>query len=275
MGLIDKDHVYSYSQLTSFEECPYNFYLQKIDEDVSKEDMADNCFAKQGSFIHDLIDKWAKGKIQASKLPEEYEKLYAKKVGTDWPAYLGSDFIEKTYLDGLNYFRNFDEFKGYDIISTEQMFKMPICDRMFNGYIDMILRNKITGDLIILDHKRKSLSTFAKEEKKMWRQQYLYSNYVKQEYGEFPQILQFNLFLENGAIKEKEFSIEEYNSTMDWIKNTIEKIESFELTDWFTTKMDKVRERAEKRGKDPSSVNLDRFCSSICSCRYICEECQQ
>lgn len=273
MGLIDKDHVYSYSQLTSFEECPYSFYLQKIDEDVNKEDLVDNCFGLQGSFIHDLIDKWAKGKISASKLPKEYEKNYEKKVGNNWPAYLPSDYGNKTYLDGLRYFENFDEFKGYEIVSTEQMFKMPICDRMFLGFIDMVLRDKITGELIVLDHKRKSLATFKKEEKTIWRQQYLYSNYIKKEYGEFPQLLQFNLFLENGTIKEKEFDMNEYNATMEWVKKTIDKIENFELTDWFVTRMDILREKAEKKGKDPDSVRLDAFCSSICSCRNICEEC--
>ena len=32
MSLISDGHVYSYSQLSSFDECPYGFYLQRIEK---------------------------------------------------------------------------------------------------------------------------------------------------------------------------------------------------------------------------------------------------
>ena len=57
LGLMPEKHVYSYSQLSSFDECPYSFYLQRIEgvpETVS------NGFAERGSLVHDLLDQWAK-----------------------------------------------------------------------------------------------------------------------------------------------------------------------------------------------------------------------
>ena len=274
MGLIDKKHVYSYSQLTTFEECPYAFYLQKLDKDIDKNDFVENPFAQQGTLIHDLIDQWAKGKIKAEDLAKEYSRRYPKEVDSSrWPAFLAAKgYAEKTYNDGLKYFTSFNKFAGYTIAATEQKFRIKLCDRPFVGVVDMILTDNLTGEAIILDHKRKSLSTFKREEKTIYRQQYLYANYFLQEYGCFPDILQFNLFLENGTVMEKKFSEKEYEETMKWAEETIKKMEEFDVFDWYETKMDKLRKKAVADGKDPNRLRLDNFCENICSCREICEE---
>ena len=178
MGLLPDNHVYSYSQLSSFDECPYGFYLERIE----KVDQVQNAFAEQGTLIHDLIDLWAKGQIPIQDLPKEYEKRYADEVVSSWPRMLASKgYAEKTYQQGLQYFENFDGFKGYKIINTEEKFLTTLSDRPFTGVIDMVLEDEKTGALIINDHKSKSLSSFKKEEKTIYRQQYLYSKYAKEK----------------------------------------------------------------------------------------------
>ena len=57
MGLLGENHIYSYSQLSSFDECKYGFYLQRIE---GIEEQSGNAFAERGTLIHDLLDQWAK-----------------------------------------------------------------------------------------------------------------------------------------------------------------------------------------------------------------------
>ena len=78
MGLFDKNHVYSYSQLNSFDECKYGFYLQRIE---GLEEQASNAFAERGSLIHDLLDQWAKKLLTKEQMLEEYERRYCQTAG--------------------------------------------------------------------------------------------------------------------------------------------------------------------------------------------------
>lgn len=250
MGLLPSDHTYSFSQLSSFDECPYGFYLERIE----KTPKVSNAFAEQGSLIHDLIDQWAKGIIPKEKLVAEYERRYPEEVVTAWPRMLAlKGYITKTYNQGLNYFKTFDCFEGYTIIDTEQRFETTINDRPFIGIIDMLLQDNKNGDLIILDHKSKSLSAFRKEEPTIYRQQYLYSKYVYEKYNKWPDRLMFNLFKEGGAKKDRQFSKAEYDDVYNWASKIIEKIEAFDEMDWLESK-----------------ETSDFFCQELCNVRQNC-----
>lgn len=256
MGLIDKSHRYSYTQLESVSECPYMFYLERIED--NKSSLVGNSFAAQGTLIHDLIDKWAKGLLKKEELPAEYERRYPNEVANNWPRMLAAKgYAEKTYKQGLEYFENFDGFEGFEIVASEQKFLTEIEGRPFAGIIDMVLKDEATGMYVILDHKSKSLSAFRKAEDKMYRQQLVYSKYFLEKYGRFPDLLMFNLFKEGGMLMSREFDKTQYDDTMNWAVEQIKKIESFELLDWFETK--------EGSGDKP-----DFFCQNICSCRKIC-----
>ena len=271
MGMIEDGHVYSFSQLEQFDECKFSYYLQRIED--HKEDLVNNNFALRGSLIHDLLDKWAKREIAAEDLPAEYKKRYVKEVNMTWPRMLAAKgFAEKAYNSGLEYFENFNEFEGYKVLSSEMKFYTEIAGRKFVGLIDMILEDKETGALIILDHKSKSLSSFKKDEDNMYRQQTLYAKGVYEKYGRYPDILMFNLFGENGMLMQRKFDMESYEDVLHWAERQIEAIEEAEMIDWFDTKMQHIRDKAEEEGKDPDKVRLDFFCENICSCRNICPE---
>lgn len=257
MGLINKDnHVYSYSQLSSFSECPFGFYLDKIEK---AEDKSSNIFAEQGSLIHNLLDEWGKGELSKDQLVDEYERRYPQEVVTYPPKVLAAKgYAAKTYELGRSYFENFDEFVGYKVISTEERFfiDLPLTNgetRKFCGFVDMILVDELSEDLIICDHKSKSLSAFKKDEDEMYRQQTLYALYVKEKYGKYPDLMMFNLFKEGGMKMTRKFTEEELNKTLEWATDAIEKIESFEVLDWLETK-----------------PTADFFCTEICSVRKNC-----
>jgi hypothetical protein len=260
MSLLPEGHRYSYSQLSSFSECPFGYYLNHIELQEGKS----NGFAEQGTLIHDLLDKWAKKELTIEQLPKEYERRYPDEVVTSFPRMLASKgYAEKSYQQGLEYFENFRGFPGFEVIAAEEKFDMPLeltdgTTRPFIGFIDLVLRDEFTGGLVIMDHKSKSWATFRKERESMYRQQYLYAHFVHKKYNEWPQSLMFNLFKAEGKLDEQEFSLDKYNEVMQWATDAIHQIESYEILDWMECKEQKTP------GKP------DMYCAEICSVRGSC-----
>lgn len=254
MGLLPENHVYSYSQLSSFSECSYNFYLQRIE---GLQVQASNAFAERGSLIHDLLDQWAKKILTKEDMVVEYERRYSDEVVTAWPTF-PKGYAQKAYESGHQFLENFDEFKGFEVLSAEEKFNidLPLSDgstRPFIGIIDMMLREESTGNLIICDHKSKSLQSFKKDENKMYRQQLLYSWYIKDHYGQFPDVMMFHLFGADGLKPQRLFSKEQLDETTEWATKQIKSIEDYTALDWLTCK--------EKP---------DYFCWNLCSSRKEC-----
>lgn len=252
MSFLREGHVYSYSQLSSFDECPYGFYLARIE----RAEQQSNGFAEYGTLIHDLLDQWAKGEVSKENLPLEYTLRYPGEVVTQFPRMLrAKGYAEKAYRQGLEYFENFDGFEGYTIIAAEEKFKTEIGGRPFVGVVDMILRDNATNELIVVDHKSKSKTAFRQAEKEMYRQQLLYSKYVYEQYECWPDRLMFNLFKEGGLKPEKRFLKEEYDEAIEWAITQMERMETYDLLDWFESK--------------PEG---DFFCREICSVRKHCPQ---
>lgn len=239
MGLLPDNHVFSYSQLSSFDECSYAFYLQRIE---GLQEQASNAFAERGTLVHDLLDQWAKKIITKEEMLIDYERRYGNEVVTAFPRMLAAKgYAKKAYQQGIDFLENFDEFKGYEVLSAEEKFTidLPLTDgttRPFIGIIDMMLRDVKTNDLIICDHKSKSMTSFKKDEDKMYRQQLIYSTYVKEKYGQFPQIMMFHLFNEDGVKPQRLFSKEQYNETMEWATKQIKSMEDYSVIDWLACK---------------------------------------
>lgn len=265
MSLLKAEHCYSYSQLSSFSECPFGYYLKHI-EGVDEQS---NGFAEQGSLIHEILDEWAKKKIKKEDMAAEYERRYADVVVTSFPRFLtAKGYAESTYQKGLEYFRTFDEFPGYKVVSAEEKFEQPLqlvdgTTRPFIAFVDLVLRDEFTGGLVVMDHKSKSWAEFRKNRDEMYKQQYLYSYFVHEKYGEWPQTLAFNLFKELGRKDEQEFSMDEFEKTMQWATNAIHKIESNDVLDWMECKEQKINKKTGKQ--EP-----DMFCSAICGTRAHC-----
>ena len=258
MGLLPPDHVYSYTQLTSVSECPFSFYLARIERDENGEKLKEssNAFAEYGTLIHDILDKWGKGELKAEELALEYDLRFEDEVVTQFSRMLkgkdGKSYRDQVYEDGRYYLASFNGFDGMKVISSEEKFETDIDGRRFVGVIDMVLEDENTGGLVILDHKSKSLTAFKKAEKEMYRQQLLYSKYVNEKYGKYPETLAFNLFKVNGLIKSKPFTTEEYEEALEWARQMINRIETFDVLDFMETK------------------ESDFYCNEICGMRKYC-----
>lgn len=262
--MLGPDHRYSYSQLSSYSECPFSYYLGHIE--FPRPEQAPNAWAEQGTLMHDLLDKWAKGELKKEELAAEYERRYGEEVVTAFPRMLASKgYTQKAYQQGLEYFETFQGFPGFTVVSAEEEYEMPFrltdgSERPFIAYVDLLLRNEFTGGLVVCDHKSKSLTTFKRERKEMYKQQYLYSYFVHEKYGEWPQYLAFNLFRELGYFDEQEFDEAEYQKTMEWASQAIHDIEDRDLLSWMECKA------------LPKSGKPDLYCSEICSYRRECPQ---
>ena len=194
------------------------------------------------------MERWAKGELMSFELADAYEAEYDEAVKHYFPPF-PKGMAGQYYDEGLQYFQSFDGFgDDKEILSVEDKFELDIRGNRFVGIADLVLQDKKTGDIIVIDHKSKSMNSMKKAQYENTRQLYTYAAYVKERFGEFPTLLQFNMFRYGVNINEP-FAMERYEETMDWIERTIAQI------------------KAEKEWKVSSS---GYFCRFICSTRLHC-----
>ena len=182
------------------------------------------------------------------ELADAYEAEYDEAVKHYFPPF-PKGMAGQYYDEGLQYFRSFDGFgSDKEILSVEDKFELDIRGNRFVGIADLVLQDKKTVDIIVIDHKSKSMNSMKKAQYENTRQLYTYAAYVKERFGEFPTLLQFNMFRYGVNINEP-FAMERYEETMDWIERTIAQI------------------KAEREWRVSSS---GYFCRFICSTRMHC-----
>lgn len=220
------------------------FKLQYIDKVPQEE----NAYAEYGLLCHSLLERWAKGELMSFELADVYEAEYDEAVKHYFPPF-PKGLAGKYYEEGLQYFRSFDGFgDDKEILSVEDRFELDIRGNRFVGIADLVLRDRNTGGITVIDHKSKSMNSMKKAQYENTRQLYTYAAYVKEHFGEFPVLLRFNMF-RYGVNIDEPFSMERYEETLDWIERTIAEI------------------KAEKEWKVSSS---SYFCRFICSTRLHC-----
>ncbi len=233
---------YSFSKLSSFNTCAANYFYTYI----LKEDQIENALSQYGTFIHKILERWAKGELEIFELLNEYIKGFDSNVTCKFPTLRnGKSMKDGHYKDGLNFFTTFDGVGDYKILTSEDKFEIQVNDFIFNGIIDLVLQDA-NGNLIILDWKSKGGFSDENEESKYRRQLYLYSYYVKQKYGKYPKETIFYCFRKSEKFA-REFDMNAYQESLDWMNNTVAGIRKFRCGyDFF-------------------------FCNTLCSNRAFCQ----
>lgn len=220
---------WSFSRLNSFYNCPYEFFLHYIECNKSE----NGAFGEYGSFMHKILEKYAKGELSLFELNQYYEENFNDKIPHDFPPNKYVDIRQSYYDKGIEYLNNIDLcLDQYEILGVEKEVKFKIGDKDFVGYIDLLVRDKDTSEIIIIDHKSKSLKllkngNISKSDEEYFlefkRQLYLYSIPVIQEYGSVSK-LKWNMFKDQKWI-EILWKKEEYEEAIQWAKDTLELIE--------------------------------------------------
>lgn len=250
---------FSFSKLSTFEDCPYCFYLQyrltDEDRDLCGYIPEGNYYAENGSLVHSVLERYFNGEIELDDLPGVYIDEY------DGVCYkVRESTMKKTFETCADYFAevDFDWMKDWEVVGVELKVEIEIRGYKYIGFIDLLLKNKETGEYWIIDHKSsdypfkrdgtvsaKSKESFASYKKQM----YLYCYAIKKLYGKYPTKISWNHF------KAKKFA------TIDF-----EQKECTNAVNWFVRTIKKIQNEKQFEPKK------DFFhCSELCDYRNCCE----
>lgn len=174
---------------------------------------------------------------------------------------------DKKYEALCDYLAEFDEgiFDDFEVLGTETKCLWDIDGEKFIGFIDLVLKDKESGKVYLVDHKssdhfmKKDGKTPLKSKEESYnaykKQMYLYADAMKQMYGFFPDYIVWNHFLDNGETTVIPFKEGEYKDVIEWAKQTIKDI------------------RADEEFKaKPNFVRCFRICNHRNDCPYKQEE---
>ena len=221
---------WSFSRLNSFYNCPYEWKLRYIDCNKSE----NGCFGEYGSLIHKILEKYEKGELSLFELNDYYEEHFSESVPHDAPPNKYVDIKQSYYEKGLDYFNNIDlDLDKYEVLGVEKEVRFQIAGKDFIGYIDLLLKEKETGKIIILDHKSASIKILKNGKvsksdqehvREFIRQLCLYAIPIIEEYGHVDE-LWWNLFKDKNWLKMP-FNKEDYNEAIQWAEDTLKLIET-------------------------------------------------
>lgn len=182
---------------------------------------------------------YAKNEISLFEISQYYEENFWMEVTEDAPPNKYVDIKQSYYEKGLEYLDNIDlVLDKYEILGVEKEVNFTIGNYKMIGYIDLLLKEKDTERIIILDHKSASLKykkngeiskTDIQKFLEFKRQLYLYSIPVIKEYGKVD-YLEWNMFKDRKHIKI-DWIEEEYNEAIKWAYDTVKLIE--QENTWF------------------------------------------
>ena len=248
---------FSYSKLTCFKHCKYEYYLQYILKDEDDYPAEGNYYAEVGSFVHEILAMIFEGKLKQEDALNYFIDNYDDNVSYK----VKQSTMDKTFVLLAEYFEeiDLDWLKDYSILGVELEVNFKLAKKNFIGFIDLLLRDKRDGKIVVLDHKssdypfkkngevkkasEQNLATYK-------RQMYLYCYAVNQIYGEMPKEIIWNHFKAGGKLARIPFDQNEYDETIDWIKGVIKEI-------------------SEEEEFDASSDYF--YCNNLCPFRNSCE----
>lgn len=213
--------IWSYSRLSCFQDCPYQWFLKYI----YGSNETTSFFAQYGTFIHNILGMYYSGELKQEDLSMYYLLNFHSNVER---GKIKLQTFQKYFEDGLSYFRE-AEITRDNVLAVEKEFRFDVCGYPFLGYADLIKKD---NGLILVDHKSKVLAPYSMRAKKTQkdyeldsylRQLYLYSIAIKQSYGVYPRELQINCFREKRIIIEP-FDARKADEAANWAIDSINNI---------------------------------------------------
>jgi len=241
---------FSYSGISTFETCKHAWYLTYIKE----EERLPNTWAEYGLLVHETLEKYFNGELEASQLAKYYIDNWDKFVVTPPPQYIMK--ISEYKEQGLKFFEGFVFDKNnYNVILIEGKVDIEYQGIKIVVKPDLILQDKETGKYYLLDYKSSLVWKKGKFDEEKWsgykKQMSLYSAFCGYDIHEV-----WVWFLRD---EEREFekfkpNKKDFTSIKKWISNNVSKISD--------------------ETKFEPTIN-PFFCKNLCSvknkCKYIKE----
>lgn len=244
-----RDMTWSHSRLTSFDSCPYRWYLKYL-RGVKGVPLF---FSEYGKLIHELLADFYAGRKTGDEIYIEYLTQFRKRVPPGAPS---RTVFSHYFSDGARFLSGIQMLK-YKVIAVEQKLNFTVGGYSFIGFLDLLCEDE-NGDLVIIDNKSRNLrhrsnrgkkTKYDEELDEYLRQLYLYAAAVEQSYGRKPVLLCFNCFRE-GELIEEPFNEVVYQNVLKDTAKAIERI-------------------AKEEDFDPS---IEFFkCNYLCDAKNSCE----
>lgn len=248
---------WSFSTLHLYEQCQYGFYLKKICEELGIE----NAFSSIGKFSHNINEKIFKQEYTIDEALADWIENYEDNIF----GYISENSKEKKYVAFCDYLANFDELyiEKYNVLEVETKFNWKIGKYNCVGLTDLVLQEKETGDILLIDHKSAPpffgkkgglLKSQAENFEAYSKQMYMYCKPIQEKYKTYPKKIIWNhMFNDERTVID--FKIEDYEKTLDWFKKTVRKI-------YNDTKFDACK----------SYMMCNQLCNYRLDCEYNNEE---
>lgn len=252
---------FSFSRLNSYHTCPYGWKLQYLDHVPQ----VGSGFAEWGSLCHSIFEDYEKGNLMEFELLDAYEERYPQYMQNEFPPSRGIPLADKYYERGRELFAAFPGFpEHWEILEVEANVRFEYEGYKFTGYIDLLVRDKTDGKLIVIDHKSKGGFKSAEEQAHYAIQMYLYAHWVYLTYGEYPKELIFDMFRVEKMVHIP-FVKADMDAALQWFVDTVHAIENDE--DFW----DKIALEYEKNNRPLTEFNQSDFwCNFLCGSKQKC-----
>jgi CRISPR/Cas system-associated exonuclease Cas4 (RecB family) len=244
--------VYSYSSVSGFETCPLMFEYQYF----YKVQRLPNYFAQLGTLAHEIMEKYFREELEIFELSNEFKDKYDEVVTFPVPSSLGEKFVDKTMEEMRLFFSTttFDRNK-YEVLCMEDKYVYEKDGIKIVAKPDLIIRNKETGEVILLDYKT---SRYKKDSHSGYAQQLsLYKAIFESVKGIKINRMQILYFKESSKVRGEDRRI--YGRFIDLEYNE-------NILDEFMEKISLIKQEKEWVAK-PDQF----FCSFLCSARGVCD----
>lgn len=188
----------SFSQFSWWLKCPHKWYLDYVKGLKQYEDSINTCF---GTAIHETFQTYIKTlytesveKADAIDLYKMFREAFQRELTNGKVKHTEDDFTEFCF-DGEDIIKEFSETATrikhfprdkYEFVDVELEIEVPVKNNVnFLAYVDLVLKEKNTGDIKILDFKTSSVgwNEGMKSDFSKVSQLYLYKAFYCKKYG--------------------------------------------------------------------------------------------
>lgn len=264
---------WSFSRLNAYHQCPYGWKLHYLD-DVAQ---VGSGFADWGSLCHSIFEDYEKGNLADFELLDAYEERYPQYMQNDFPPIRGIPMADRYYERGRELFASFPGFpENWEVLGVELRVDFEIDGNQFVGFIDLLVRDKEDGRLIVIDHKSKSKFKSPEEQAHYAIQLYLYAYWVYLHYGERCKELIFDMFRAGNMVRIP-YRQEDQDAAIEWFLDTIRQIyqdEAFESAPLQTLAAMNAAAPGSRQQRyfESQLKSAQWFCHFLCSSRLECSD---
>lgn len=278
----EKAVLWSFSSVSSYETCPYEYYLSRI----LKKKGLNNIYTKSGTLSHDLQEQFYNKEIEKKDMLYKFNYGMLEIMSKGYR--FASEKIEKSYLDNMRlYFQNFQE--DNRIKSCEVFVGLPLWiydnklqDNYLQGWVDMVLEDE-NGDIHIGDFKSSTIfkgKDLLKKSKQLIlyaiAYEFLYHKKVNSIFFDFMKYAEIKIKdkKKSKIIERKDIWL--LGDDVDEIRNAYVFVEltdeiKKETIEWFINTIHTINQDNEFDIGEDCGAN-SYFCNQLCGHKNDCEK---